>query len=225
MSERQRNILTMVRLGCAVFPVVAGGKKPAVAGGVHTASKTLKEIKDYFSAHVSANYGIATGAASGTFVVDPDGLEGVKNFQRLEKEYGRCAPTVTVRTPHGLHLYFRAPHHRVPNSASQIAKRVDIRGDGGYVVGPGSTTPDGVYRFASRRSPDDVEIAEAPTWLLEMIVQPASPTNEDTKPAEIPETQRERALKYADAARQRELERLGQNTQTSAQQHLEYLRL
>ena len=149
------------------------------------------------------------GAASNTFAVDLDGIEGVSDFRRLEEKYGRCQPTLTVRTPHGLHLYFRAPKCRVPNSTSRIAKGVDIKGDGGYVVGPGSTTPDGVYRFARRRGPDDVEIAEAPARLLKMLAPAPAPANEGVKPAEIPETQRERALNYADAARQRELERLG----------------
>ena len=207
-DARIKLILQMVKRGCSVLPVVARGKTPAVAGGVHAASKNVNMIKDYFLANANANYGIATGAVSGTFVLDPDGLEGVRNFQRLEKKYGRCAPTVTVRTPHGLHLYFRSPNYRVPNSASRIADGIDVRGDGGYVVGPGSATPDGVYRFASGRSPDDVEIAEAPVWLLKMIVQPAASTNEDTKPAKIPEIDRERAVKYAEAARQRELDRL-----------------
>jgi len=201
-------IMEMRRLGCAVFPVVAGGKTPAVSGGAHAASKNPNRIKEYFQANASANYGIAMGAASNTFAVDLDGIEGVRNFIRLEEKYGRCLPTLTVRTPHGLHLYFRAPKCRVPNSTSRIAKGVDVKGDGGYVVGPGSTTPDGVYRFARRRGPDDVEIAEAPAWLLKMLVPRPTPANESTKPVEIPEGHRERALKYADAARQRELDRL-----------------
>jgi putative DNA primase/helicase len=199
----------MVKLGCAVFPVLAGHKKPAVMGGVHAASKDLKRIQEYFLAKPDANYGIAMGAASDAFAVDLDGIEGVENFQRLEGRFGRCEATLTARSPGGLHLYFRAPNFRVPNSTSRIAKGVDIKGDGGYVVGPGSTTLDGVYRFARGRGPDDVEIAEAPAWLLKMLVPRPTPANESTKPVEIPEGHRERALKYADAARQRELERLG----------------
>jgi putative DNA primase/helicase len=118
-----------------------------------------------------------------------------------------------VRTPNGYHLYFRAPKYRVPNSVSRIANQIDIRGDDGYVVGPGSRTPDGVYRFASGRSLADVEIAQAPAWLLKMIVQPLTPANESAKPAEIPEIDRERAVTYAEAARQREVDRLSKAPQ------------
>ena len=179
--------MEMRRLGCAVFPVVAGGKKPAVGGGVHAASKNPNRIKEYFQADASANYGIAMGAASNTFAVDLDGIEGVKNFRRLEKEYGRCSTHPYGANSAWVASLFSGPKCRVPNSTSRIAKGVDIRGDGGYVVGPGSTTPDGVYRFARRRGPDDVEIAEAPAWLLKMLAPAPAPANEGVKPAEIPE--------------------------------------
>src|ERR1035437_2291835 len=187
---------------------VEGGKKPAVKTGVKAASKNRDMIKKHFLANPNLNYGIATGAASNIFVVDLDKREGVENFRRLRKINGQNAPTVTVRTPNGYHLYFRAPKHRVPNSVSRIGNQIDVRGDGGYVVGPGSRTPDGVYRFASGRSFADVEIAQAPAWLLKMIVQPLTPAIESAKPAEIPETDRERAMKYAETARRRELDRL-----------------
>jgi hypothetical protein len=97
-DARIKLILQMVKRGCSVLPVVARGKTPAVAGGVHAASKNVNMIKDYFLANANANYGIATGVVSGTFVVDPDGLEGVKNFLRLEKNTGdahqplQCGP-------------------------------------------------------------------------------------------------------------------------------------
>jgi putative DNA primase/helicase len=201
-------ILAMVKRDCAVLPVVEGGKKPAVKTGVKAASKNRDMIKKHFLANPNLNYGIATGAASNIFVVDLDKREGVEKFRRLRKINGQNAPTVTVRTPNGYHLYFRAPKHRVPNSVSRIGNQIDVRGDGGYVVGPGSRTPDGVYRFASGRSFADVEIAQAPAWLLKMIVQPLTPAIESAKPAEIPETDRERAMKYAETARRRELDRL-----------------
>ncbi len=127
------SIMTMVKRGCAVFPVVPYKKKPGIKNWGNKASKDVRRIKEYFLANANSNYGIVTGAPSDIFVVDLDGIEGVRNFRRLENEYGRCAPTVTGRSPRGLHLYFRAPKHRVPNSVSCIARGVDIKGDGGYV--------------------------------------------------------------------------------------------
>jgi hypothetical protein len=109
--------------------------------------------------------GIVTGAVSGIFVVDLDvknGVDGVANFAAL----GEVPPTYTVATPTGgFHLYFRHPGFRVRNSApnsNPIALGVDIRGDGGYVVAPGSPHRNG-GRYAVAA---DLPIAEAPAWLL-----------------------------------------------------------
>ena len=136
----------------------------------------------------------------------------------------RCKRTVTVRSPHGYHLYFKAPNHRVPNSASRIAKGVDIRGDGGYVVGPGSATPDGEYQFVEGRSFGEVELAQAPQWLLNKALATVTSANEAAKPMKIPEAHRERAAKYAEAARQRELDRLSKALNISATSPLTFAR-
>ena len=208
-GSKLETILGMVQLGCAVIPVAPYEKKAAIKNWPNEASKDAKTIRDYFSNNPTANYGILTGAQSGIIVVDLDGVEGVRNWRRLEKLNGPSAPTLTVASPNGIHLYYRAPKHRVPNSTSKIAESIDIKGDGGYVVGPASETLDGVYRFAPGLGPNEVEIADAPAWLLEMLAQSPAPAGENVKPPKIPEEHHERALKYADAARQRELERLG----------------
>jgi putative DNA primase/helicase len=166
-------------------------------------------IKEYFSKNPTANCGIATGARSGIVVIDPDGVKGVKNWLRLEKLHGANARTLTVATPSGIHLYFRAPKHRVGNSVSKIAEGIDIRGDGGYVVGPGSETLDGVYRFVPGLGANEVKIADAPAWLLKRLLPRSAPPARPVTPVKLPEQSRERALKYADAALKHELERLG----------------
>jgi hypothetical protein len=114
MALRLKLIRQMLNLGCAVFPVVKGGQKRAVKGGFKAASKDLSMIDKYFTKNPNANYGVATGAPSKVFVVDLDGSEGFANFRRLQKAYGTIPTTLTVKTPHGWHLYFRGPDHRVP---------------------------------------------------------------------------------------------------------------
>ena len=83
-----------------------------------------------------------------------------------------------------------------------------MRGDGGYVVLPGSATPDGVYRFAEGHRPEQVEIAPAPKWLLKKIGKKVPPAGPSAAPQNIAPGDRDRALDYAKAARQRELDRL-----------------
>lgn len=112
---------------------------------------------------------MATGRKTGIIVLDVDGLEGRANFKTLINANERLPKTVTVKTPNGRHFYFKAPGYRVPNSASRVAIGIDVRGDGGYVVVPGSATPDGVYSFVEGRTPEQVKVALAPTWLLRLF--------------------------------------------------------
>ncbi|MGW3026353.1 bifunctional DNA primase/polymerase [Streptomyces sp. NPDC001221] len=117
------------------------------------------------------NVGIATGP-SGLLVVDLDTLkpeepkgtpDGVANFQALCERAGQAVPdTYRVRTARGgEHLYFtQPPGVRLHSTAGRLAKKIDTRGWGGYVVAPGSTTPDGTYAVL-----DDREPAPLPDWL------------------------------------------------------------
>jgi putative DNA primase/helicase len=208
MTDKLKTILMMVKRGCAVFPVVKGGKKPAVAKGVHAASKDPTRIKKRFDTHPEENWGMATGKVSGIIILDVDGTEGRANLKKLIASNERLPKTVTVETPNGWHFYFRAPGYAVSNSASRVAQGIDVRGDGGYVVVPGSATSDGVYRFAEGCSPDEVEIAPAPKWLLKEIGKKVPPAGPPVGSQSIPPGHRDRALAYADAAHQRELDRL-----------------
>ena len=54
----------------------------------------------------------------------------------------------------GRHLWLTGPPDVVvPNSASRLAPGIDIRGAGGYLVGPGSRTDHGVYTHRPRNRP------------------------------------------------------------------------
>jgi Bifunctional DNA primase/polymerase, N-terminal len=71
MTDKIKMTLMMAKRGCAVLPVVKGGKTPAVEKGVHAASKDLALIKKHFGKHPEHNWGIATGSLSGIIVVKP----------------------------------------------------------------------------------------------------------------------------------------------------------
>ncbi|WP_438303420.1 bifunctional DNA primase/polymerase [Streptomyces sp. HUAS TT11] len=128
------------------------------------------------------NVGIATGP-SGLLVVDLDTLkpedpkgtpDGATSFAALCERAGQAVPeTYRVRTARGgEHLYFTPPPDiRLLSSAGRLAKKIDTRGWGGYVVAPGSTTPDGTYTVLDDRKP-----APLPDWLHEALTPtPAAP--------------------------------------------------
>src|SRR3546814_7588162 len=67
------------------------------------------------------------------------GKDGRLSLAMLELEHGPLATTFTVVTPTlGRHLYF-ATATPVRGSVEHVGKGIDIRGVGGYVVGPGSS--------------------------------------------------------------------------------------
>ncbi|MEU1197475.1 bifunctional DNA primase/polymerase [Streptomyces sp. NPDC005813] len=126
------------------------------------------------------NVGIATGP-SGLLVVDLDTLkpqelkgtpDGATSFAALCERAGQQVPaTHRVRTARGgEHLYFtQPPGIRLYSTAGRLAKKIDTRGWGGYVVAPGSTTPDGTYMVLDDRAP-----VPLPDWLREVLVDAPS---------------------------------------------------
>lgn len=135
--------------------------------------------------HGSFNVGIATGP-SGLLVVDLDTLkpedskgtlDGATSFQALCERAGQTVPeTFRVRSARGgEHLYFtQPPGIRLDSTAGRLAKKIDTRGWGGYVVAAGSVTPAGTYEALS-----GPETACLPSW-LHSILQPAP------KPPQVP---------------------------------------
>lgn len=83
--------------------------------------------------------------------------------------------TVTVITPSGgRHLWLTGPSGiDVPNSASRLAPGIDVRGAGGYLVGPGSVTTRGSYRLAPGTA--HLPPAPCPRALLRLLTPPKRP--------------------------------------------------
>ncbi|AMJ61419.1 hypothetical protein AXW83_14935 [Bosea sp. PAMC 26642] len=138
--------LLLASWGLPVFPLKFGAKTPAIQNFSSRASRSPAAIRNMWfppmeDSPAPFNIGIATG--NGLFVVDIDdknGKEGSATWAALEALHGAAPPTFTVKTPSGgRHLYFRVdPSVWIPNSAGKLGIGIDIRGDGGYVVGPGS---------------------------------------------------------------------------------------
>ena len=116
----------------------------------------------------SGGYGIQTGTFNGLFVVDLDvtgGKDGVGELIRLAA--GRPIPdTSSVLTPSGgVHLYFRLPAGaHVPTSHGVLAPGVDVKGEGGFVVGPGSP-----HKNGGTYQEEPEPLADPPAWLLELV--------------------------------------------------------
>ncbi|MEU8872543.1 bifunctional DNA primase/polymerase [Streptomyces javensis] len=114
-----------------------------------------------------------TGAAGSPGASRKGGTNGLAALARLAREHAFTIPrTVTVLTPSGgRHLWLCGPPGlAVPNSAGRLAPGIDIRGLGGYLVGPGSYASHGSYRLAPG-SPAWAP-APVPSALLRLLTPP-----------------------------------------------------
>lgn len=110
-------------------------------------------------------YGICTGTRSGVFVVDLDGEEGISNWAALGGKNAKYV--VRSGSGKGEHHYFTLPSFKVWNSVKKVAMNIDIRGEGGYVVGAGSPhRSGGTYDVLVHGEP-----GPAPEWLLALLEQ------------------------------------------------------
>lgn len=116
-------------------------------------------------ANENAAYAIHCGK-SGLLVVDIDegnGKTGENSWQALLARNDATEPeTYTVRSAHGgRHLYFENALTPFRDSEGELAKNIDIRGDGGCVFGAGSWNGDLRYEVIK-----DVPVSPLPWWLL-----------------------------------------------------------
>lgn len=183
--------------GFSVFPLRPNGKRPPSGWewGPFGEAPAAPSLVEQWAASPTSNMAVATGAVSGCFVLDCDNL-----LARIEVETRGVSATFTVATPRGTHFYFSHPGWPITNKADGDGSQwagiagLDIRGDGGYVVGPGSyfvPTADelakgkveGAYTIEA-----DLPLAPAPDWLLELLwpktITPTVPaqTAEETSP-------------------------------------------
>src|SRR5690606_24542765 len=120
--------------------------------------------------------GVACGP-SRLLVVDED-RPGA--FAEFADSLGETIPrTLTVTTAKGRHFYFRQPDGvTLGNATGRLAGRgIDIRGRGGYVIGPGSRHETGVvYTPIDPAAP----IRPAPAWPIKP--RPARPRTQAPVP-------------------------------------------
>ncbi|MFE9360098.1 bifunctional DNA primase/polymerase [Streptomyces olivaceoviridis] len=146
--------------------------------GVYDASTDPVRIRELFAAAPWATgYGIACGLPPYHLIgVDLDTKSGTDSSAALRELALRhlftIPETVVVLTPSGgRHLWLTGPPDTVvPNSAGRLAPGIDIRGAGGYLVGPGSRTDHGVYTAAPGTA--GLAPASCPPSLLRLLLPP-----------------------------------------------------
>ncbi|MET9516255.1 bifunctional DNA primase/polymerase [Streptomyces sp. NPDC002994] len=182
-------------------PFLCRGECGRPGHGVHDATTDPATVRALFAAAPWATgYGIACGrpphrligidldtkpptnTAADTDTATPTDATAALRHLALRHLF-TIPDTVVVITPSGgRHIWLTGPPDVVvPNSAGRLAPGIDIRGTGGYLVGPGSVTTRGTYRTA----PGTGHLAPAPCpgALLRLLTPPARPHSPAHHPA------------------------------------------
>lgn len=182
--------IELAKTGYPVFPCKEDGQKgtiksPYTWNGFKDATTDPSEIRRMWRRHPDAVVGLPTGERSGLAVVDLDIRDDGRDGESALEAAGIDARSaVRVHTPSGgLHLYFR--HADGIGSAGGILSGVDVRGEGGYVIAPGSRMADGtIYRYVGRDRLDDdaLRLPRFPAAIRDMMSRPRNDGESDVEP-------------------------------------------
>lgn len=154
--------LRLLSMGMSVIPLKARDKRPALNSWKPYQERraTVDEVRSWFDGGVDLNIGIVTGAVSQIVAVDGDSLDAVNWLHVTHPSPMR------TRTGKGKHFFFRHPGVVIKNNVKLGGMALDVRGDGGYVVAPGSIHPNGaMYEEEGNWAPGATLPMFQPAWL------------------------------------------------------------
>jgi KaiC/GvpD/RAD55 family RecA-like ATPase len=155
-----------------------------MASWQHAATDDADAINNWYGGlYRTAGVGLALGPQPNgdyLFAIDVDthdpAQDGWEALTELEAHHGKLPDTWRSLTgAGGGHLIFAAPAgvtvRNQQSSGNRIAPGIDVRGDGGQIVVAPTIHPDtGIaYAWEHGYAPDEVAVAQAPAWLLELV--------------------------------------------------------
>jgi hypothetical protein len=228
-SDLQRHLqdaaLAAAARGWHIFPLIPGGKRPAIREWEARATTNRERILRCWGSG-PYNIGIACGP-SGLVVLD---LDVAKPGEPIPPEYEQCGfhcggqvladlqnahgdipNTLMVATPSGgEHWYFTPPPSvQLRNTTGRLGWKIDTRAAGGYVVAPGSLINGVAYTIVLDTPP-----APLPGWIARQLTttpDTSAPVSESAMPTEA-----QRRRDYVAAAVRGELARILSPTNLAA---------
>jgi len=143
-------------MGFSIIPI-GENKRPLIAEWkpYQEMRATKEQIEKWFEQFPQANIGIITGKVSNIVVIDVDDKGA---------DTSGLIPTAIAQTGRGFHYYYL--HPGFPVHCGILRTKIDIKGDGGYVIAPPSLHASGRhYEWVCH--PDDVGLADLPQWVFE----------------------------------------------------------
>jgi hypothetical protein len=167
METKLDHAILLAHRGFYIFPLSPNSKLP-LKDFKWRAESTTREarIKEWWGENPDYNIAIDTGK-TGVYVIDVDtkeGKVGKDSYKKLDAEYGFPNTVTFITATGGLHLVYA--DRGLGNTAGTLAKDIDTRGEGGYIVAPGSEIA-GFEYYISDDSPRDP--APLPEWIKEKL--------------------------------------------------------
>ncbi|MGB1200752.1 MAG: bifunctional DNA primase/polymerase [Cognaticolwellia aestuarii] len=169
--------IAMAARGCSVFPLVANEKYPAVKSWKNESTTEVEVIEKLFSDGLY-NVGLPTGSTSNIIVIDIDIKGGKNGLTALAEKFGDdFVPSEDVfmqQTPTGgLHIFVDwTGKEPLKNGVNVLGMEgVDIRGEGGFVVGAGSTLIIDGEEVAYRVKEIEAPFAEVTGWIEALLTE------------------------------------------------------
>lgn len=173
-----------------IFPV-GQDKAPLIKGWQDKATRDGCKIAEW-EAQGAIAWGIPCGADNGLFVIDLDidkangekvGEASLKTLPR----YSRLLENANVQTPSGGRHIYCQHFDGARNTTSKIGPKIDTRGQGGYVVAPGSKIKDGAYLGIFPETMPTVPMGLRALLLHRPVAPPTRPFDRQTPTGEVEE--------------------------------------
>lgn len=172
--------LKYASLGWQVFPCNTD-KTPLTLNGFKTATTHQEQITEWWTKWPAASIGVACGSASGIWVLDIDMPDGPDSLSSVVGDNGMPVTLKQITGGGGTQYFWKWDGAEIRNSSSRIAKQIDVRGEGGYVILPPSSHPSG-----NRYAWDGKWMAPvaAPEWMVALATKEkeVAPSNRPTAP-------------------------------------------
>lgn len=180
--------LSYAQRGWLVIPVWPRSKFAWFAGWPRLATTDEQQIRRWWDEHPDANVGVLLGSASGIVAIDVDSEDGEAVL--AEMSGGDMPATVEKITPGGRRLIYAIPEGLEYEPLGLSLKDCNgdemlrLQGKDEQMVMPPSVHPGkpersipagGTYRWAPNRSPDEIELAVMPPWLVAAMSPAATP--------------------------------------------------
>lgn len=165
-------ITAMIRYLKLSLPIIpCKGKTPLIKNWQNMKLVDSIEVEKWSITWEDMNVGLPLGRASGIIGIDVDGKAAIVELKEMSN--GVIPTTWKFKTPGGgMRLLYKVPYGVITKKYVLTLEgdhsEIALLGDGQQTILPPSIHPNGgTYRWYKGKSPRDIEIADAPQWILD----------------------------------------------------------